>query len=95
MSMHFANLTQKQIILAVISILVVCILLVLLGNMYGGFLKTQVVAPSSPDYSANGSIKSTALQNPGTYTLQFHGEDATGSKVDASTVFEISQRPNP
>lgn len=95
MSMSFANLTQKQIILAVISILVVCILLVLLGNMYGGFLKTQVAAPTSSDYSASGSIKSTALQNPGTYTLQFHGEDATGSKVDASSAFEIYPTPNP
>ncbi|MDA1169134.1 MAG: hypothetical protein O3A36_02240 [bacterium] len=90
MSINFANLTQKQIILGIISILVVCILLVLLGNMYGGFLKSQV-APFSSDYSANGSIKSNAVQDTGAYTLKFQGQNATGAQVEASTVFEVQQ----
>lgn len=89
MSMQIANLTQKQIIISVISILVVCIILVLLGNMYGGFLKSQVAVPTGTNYNASGSVKSSVFQDTGAYTLQFQGQDAAGAQVEASTVFEI------
>ena len=87
MPINFSELSQKQIVLSVVGVLVACILLVLLGNMYGGFLKTQVAAPGSN--SVSGSIKGDIVREDGTHTLQFTGMDSAGKPIELKTDFNV------
>jgi hypothetical protein len=63
------------------------IVLLVMGGLYGSFLKTTV-APGSTNYEKSGELKTQELE-PGTYTLNFSGRDNKGGSVNASTSFDI------
>ncbi|OGY35255.1 MAG: hypothetical protein A3D99_01130 [Candidatus Andersenbacteria bacterium RIFCSPHIGHO2_12_FULL_45_11] len=97
MPISLSHPSQKQSLLAIIGVVVAVILLLLLGNMYGRFLKTQV-APPAESYSASGSIKASVFQDPGTYTLRFSGQTQNAeSSADVVTTFQViaSSTPTP
>ncbi len=87
MSLTTFHPSKKQLVLIVIAVIVAFIILLLIGNFYGTFLKTQVAAPSTT-YSAAGDLKTETL-DPGVYTLQFTGRNASTS-VNSSTTFEVT-----
>ncbi len=87
MSLSTSNLTRNQIILASVGLVLVVALVVILGNVYGRFLKTQVNAPAQ-QYTVAGDLNTQAL-GVGQYSLVFEGRDGSGSQASASTAFEV------
>lgn len=87
MSFSTPNLTRNQIIFASVGLVLVVALVVILGNVYGRFLKTQVNAPAQ-QYNVAGDLKTNTL-DAGQYSLVFEGRDGSGSQVTASTAFEV------
>ncbi len=86
MSLNLSRLSKKQSLFIMIGIVITIVLLLLLGNMYGRFIKIQVA--SLPQYFATGYLKTDTL-DPGMYTLKFTAQNATMS-VDTSTTFQIA-----
>lgn len=88
MPLNLSHPAEKQSLLAIIGVVVAVVLLLILGNFYGRFLKTQVAGPATT-YSETGNLNTSTLE-PGVYTLKFNGRDANGS-AEASTTFEITE----
>ncbi len=87
MPINLSHPLEKQSFLAIVGVVVAVILLLIAGNFYGRFLKTQVASPATT-YSVSGNLKTDAL-DLGQYTIWFTGRDAKGS-ADASTIFNIT-----
>ncbi len=81
------NLTRNQIIFASVGLILLVAVVVILGNVYGRFLKTQVNAPAT-QYSASGELETASLE-AGQYSLVFEGRDGSGSSVTATSAFEV------
>lgn len=95
MSINLSHPSQKQSLLAIIGIGIAVVLLLVLGGVYGRFLKTQVAAPQQ-GYVASGNLLTAGLE-PGSYVLKFVGRDAAGGSASATTTFGIlaSATPTP
>ena len=85
MSFSTPNLMRNQIILASVGLVLIVALVVILGNVYGRFLKTQVNAPDA-QYVASGELKTDNL-DPDKYSLVFEGHDGSGAQITTSTSF--------
>ncbi len=87
MPITLSHPSQKQSLLVIIGVGIAVVLLLVLGSVYGRFLKTQV-ASSDRDFTEDTALKTENL-DPGVYTLRLRAENDSRIFAQASTTFEI------
>lgn len=87
MPISLSHPSQKQSLLAIIGIGIAVVLLLVLGGVYGRFLKTQV-ASSDRNFIEDTALRTDTL-DPGVYTLRLRAENDSRVFAQASTTFEI------
>lgn len=93
MPISLSHPSQKQTLLTIIGVGIAIVLLLVLGSVYGRFLKTQV-ASSDRNFTEDTALKTDSL-DPGIYTLKLRAENDSHTFAEASTTFEILATPIP